>query len=230
MKKILYTISILFFGATGMFAQQQNMRATALIQSAVNDKESKDQGFAVFRTMESVRHGLLPGYKGVEVMVEQPVCAGQSGAIILKNPSGEAWKYRVIDKSGPLITEGQVGYQRHVTSLPTGSYLVQFYLDNGVSVMDEFQIKQGKGLQATASVQPGSTPTEFRFHADAPVAKEFSWDFGDGQTAYGDADVVHQFKAPGQYQVQLTANNFDCKATSTVTVTVQAPVAATPQE
>ena len=220
---LVASLSLISFVAQG---QTENARTHALIQSATQEKGQQDPNFAVFRTMESVRHGMLPGYKGVEVRVEQPVCDGQQGAIYLVNPSGEPWKYKVIDKSGPMVTEGQVGYNRHISSLNTGTYLIQFILADGTSVIDEFSIRKGKGLQASVRQVDKPSGNTVKLKCEAPGANEFTWDFGDGTTAYGGAEMEHKYKTSGNYMVKVSANNFDCKAEASMPLEISTAVAA----
>lgn len=225
MRHHFYTVAFLLLLGGSLAAQTENARTHALIQSAIQEKGQSDPNFAVFRTMESVRHGMLPGYKGVDVRVEQPICEGQQGSVYLVNPSGEAWKYKVIDKSGPMVTEGQVGYNRHIPSLNSGSYLIQFQLADGTSVIDEFNIKRGKGLQAEIKQVGNIEGNKVHLQCEASGATEFTWDFGDGTTAYTGGEVQHQYKSPGTYTVKVSANNFDCKAESAMQVVIQGPVA-----
>lgn len=228
MKRTFYSALLLIFTSGATFAQTTDARVNALVASSIQSENNADPNFAVFRTMESVRHGMLPGYRGVQVRVEQPVCEGQSGTIALVNESGEPWKYKIIDRNGPLIQEGDVGYNRRIGKLNTGSYLIQFTLADGTSVIDEFNIRRGKGLQANISID---APVAFsgktiKISAEAQGATEYTWDFGDGSTAYGDASTEHTYKSPGTYTISLVANNFDCRVETSKNVTVAGEPAA----
>lgn len=230
MKRIFYAAFLFCFIQNTLQAQQANARVNALIESSVKQEGLSDPNFAVFRTMESVRHGLLPGYKGIQVNVEQPICDGQPGSIALLNDSGEPWKYKVIDRNGPLVGEGDVGYNRRISQLPTGAYMIQFTLADGTSVIDEFRIHRGTGLTASIEIDKSKTATagqSIEFTGRSIGANEFTWDFGDGNTAYGDHSVIHTYKNPGTYTVTLLANNFDCKAEASIKVFVVGIPAAT---
>jgi hypothetical protein len=126
MKRTFYSALFIVFSSGLIHSQSTNDRVNALVASSIKQESGADPNFAVFRTMESVRHGMLPGYRGVQVRVEQPICEGQPGSISLVNESGEAWKYKIIDRNGPLIQEGDVGYNRKVGKLNSGAYLIQF--------------------------------------------------------------------------------------------------------
>ncbi len=216
--KIVYTS--VFFLALGMsgIAQNDNARVAALVESA-----SFGNNAGTFVTMESVRHGHIAGLTGVEVKVEQPICADQPGSLLMKNPNNEAWSYKVIDRKGPLVTQGDNLGNRHIGNLKAGEYLIQFTHANGTSVIDQFQVKQGKGFEVellsaeSVNALPGE---EINFRINAPGAKEINWDFGDGLYASGGNEATHSFLYPGIYPVLLTASNFDCKIEKTFTVTV----------
>lgn len=228
MKRTLYSAILIFISSGIMSAQSNNARVNALVASSIQSGENADPNFAVFRTMESVRHGLLPGLRGVQVKVEQPICEGQAGSVALVNESGEAWKYKIIDRNGPLIQEGDVGYNRRIGSLNTGAYLIQFTLSNGTSVIDEFTVRRGKGLQASVNVQSPVVVSgqPIKLSAEAQGATEFTWDFGDGSTTFGESSTEHIYKSQGSYTITLVANNFDCKAEATTSVTVAGEPAA----
>lgn len=228
MKRTFY--SAVFFLSTSAFsfAQTTDARVNALVASSIQSENNSDPNFAVFRTMESVRHGMLPGYRGVQVRVEQPVCEGQPGTIALVNESGEPWKYKIIDRNGPLIQEGDVGYNRRIGKLNTGSYLIQFTLADGTSVIDEFNIRRGKGLQAkiTTDAPVAFSGKSVKIAAEAQGATEYTWDFGDGSTTYGEPSTEHTYKIPGTYTITLVANNFDCKVETAINITVAGEPAA----
>lgn len=228
MKRNFYSAILFIFSSGITFAQSTDARVNALVASSIQSDNNADPNFAVFRTMESVRHGMLPGYHGVQVRVEQPICEGQSGSIALVNESGEPWKYKIIDRNGPLIQEGDVGYNRRIGKLNTGSYLIQFTLADGTSVIDEFNVRRGKGLQANIKIE---APVAFsgrpvKITAEAQGATEFTWDFGDGTNAYADASIEHTYKTQGTYTISLVANNFDCKVETSTSITVAGEPAA----
>lgn len=228
MKRTFYSALFIVFSSGLIHSQSSNERVNALVASSIKQESGADPNFAVFRTMESVRHGMLPGYRGVQVRVEQPICEGQSGSIALVNESGEAWKYKIIDRNGPLIQEGDVGYNRKVGKLNTGAYLIQFTLANGTSVIDEFNIRRGKGLQASISIDApvAFSDQKIKISGESQGATEFTWDFGDGITSYGDNTVEHAYQTPGTYTITMVANNFDCKAEATTNLTVAGQPAA----
>ena len=94
MKTIYASIFSLAIGVSG-FAQNDNARVTALVESS-----NFGNNAGTFITMESVRHGHIAGLTGVEVRVEQPICADQTGSVFMKNPNNEAWSFKVIDRKG----------------------------------------------------------------------------------------------------------------------------------
>ncbi len=217
MKTIYASIFSLALGVSGI-AQNDNARVTALIESS-----NYGNNAGTFITMESVRHGHIAGLTGVEVKVEQPICADQTGSVLMKNPNNEAWSFKVIDRKGPLVTQGDNLANRHIGNLKAGEYLIQFTHANGTSVIDQFQVKQGKGfeVEVLSAENLETTPgQEVIFKVSAPGAKEINWDFGDGLYASGSGDAAHSFLYPGIYSVLMTASNFDCKTEKTFTVTV----------
>jgi len=212
----------LFLNLSGN-AQPSATSKEAFAQSVTVAIGDKNAAAGTFRTMESIRFGMLEGHKGVIVKVEQPVCPDQPGTLSLVNPSGEAWKYKVIEKNGRLISEGDVGYDRRINHLPAGNYLIQFTLSTGISALDEFSITPGKGLEATmVSDAKSGLPVgkSISFAGKCAGASEFVWDFGDGTVSYGTEAAEHVYAKPGNYIVHFTSNNFDCSAKASETVLI----------
>jgi hypothetical protein len=174
--------------------------------------------------MESLRYSDGGDARAVQVKIEQPLCEDQQGTVALVNPSGADWKYKVIRREGALVSEGHVGYNRRIGSLPPGSYLIQFSLPDGTSALDEFAVKPPKGMVASMESDKGNsyvTGNELHFSATCANAEEFIWDFGDGTTAvYGNAKASHKYAKPGAYTVSVTANNFDCSSSTSKQVIV----------
>ena len=56
--------------------------------------------------------------------------------------------------------------------------------------------------------------------ANATNASEYVWNFGDGNTQTGSANVVHAYDAEGTYNVTLTASNSDCNSEATKIIKV----------
>jgi hypothetical protein len=205
------------------FAQDTSAKQQAYAQSVSSTSGESESAAGTFRTMESVRYGMLHGYSGVTVKVEQPMCSGHSGTLSLINPSGEAWKYKVIEKNGNLISEGDVGYDRRISKLNAGNYLIQFKLANGISALDEFSIKPGIGLEASILMDNSREEMAgnlISFSGKCDGGSEFIWDFGDGDIVYGGQSVEHAFAKPGVYTVHFTANNFDCTSQVTTKVSI----------
>jgi hypothetical protein len=217
MKTMYASVLFLALGMSGI-AQNDNARIAALIESS-----NVENNAGIFITMESVRHGHIAGLTGVEVKVEQPICADQTGSLLMKNPKNEAWSYKVIDRRGPLVTQGDNLGNRHIGNLKAGDYLIQFTHANGTSVIDQFQVKQGKGFDVdmlSAEILETTPGQAVSFKINAPGAKEINWDFGDGLYASGGNEASHSFMYAGIYPVLMTASNFDCKIEKTFTVTV----------
>jgi len=235
MRKYFYALIALFtsYSTHSIYAQSRSLTESAYTQSVIGISGSPEAACGVFRTMESVRHGFVAGLKGVQVKINQPVCPGQHGSVSLVNASGESWKYRVIEKNGMLVTEGEVGYNRMIGKLNPGAYMIQFMLADGNSFLDEFSVVAGEGL--TASVNTGekissTVNTALVLKGTCEGATEFTWDFGDGSVVYGESSVEHSFKSPGTYTVTMTANNFDCSASVKCQVTISGPVAQSETE
>lgn len=61
-------------------------------------------------------------------------------------------------------------------------------------------------------------PASLTYTGDSAVA--ITWDFGDGQTGTGD-HPVHTWEQPGSYTVTVTADNGNCTAETSMSVTVE---------
>lgn len=229
MRKFFYALIALCTSSSySINAQSRSITEHAYSQSVIGINGSPEVACGVFRTMESVRHGVVPRLKGVQVKINQPMCPGQFGSVSLVNSSGENWKYRVIEKTGLLMGEGEVGYNRIIGKLNHGSYMIQFTMADGNSFLDEFLIVPGVGL--TASINAGekvsaTTTAAIALTGKCEGATEFTWDFGDGAVVYGESSVEHLFTSPGIYTITMTANNFDCSSSVKCQVTVSGPVA-----
>ena len=209
-------------------AQTVSAKQTALITSIDATTASKDPNVGVFKTMESIRYGMYPGVKGVQLRLEQPTCSGQTGAIGLVNSSGEAWKYIVMEKAGTVVGEGDVGYNRRIQGMKQGAYLIHFTLANGTSAVDEFTIVEGKEITArleTLNLPSHGVGTSIEFAGSCNGANEFTWDFGDGTTAFGEAITKHAYQKAGNYTVTFKAANFQCHSTVKQFVTIANPLA-----
>jgi hypothetical protein len=209
---------------------QQALHYAALSQSLIqNEASASVAGFGIFMTMESMLYDEEKKGLAVTVNIEQPVCEGQKGVLALVNPSGAKWQYKILDKKGAFIGEGAVGYNRRIGDLEPGNYFVHFTLPDGTSAIDEFKIKNAKGLQASLEAHPENkyvTGAELSFTGLSNGASEFAWDFGDGSPlVYGKLSVSHTYNIPGSYTVTFTANNFDCQESSHYEVKISGPVA-----
>jgi len=220
--KIGVFITFLFLTNQQINAQVVSAKQTALSSSVVEKIDNKDPNYGIFKTMESIRYGMYPGVKGVQLRLEQPTCSGQTGAVGLVNSSGEAWKYRVMEKSGTVVGEGDVGYNRRIQGIKQGTYLIHFTLSDGTSAVDEFSIIEGKELKAQIETvtNSGSIGAQIEFVGSCIGATEFTWDFGDGTTAFGETTVKHAYKKEGSYTVTLKASNFQCHSTVKQFVTI----------
>jgi hypothetical protein len=222
---------LLLFSAASVISHAQTISAkqAALSSSVDGNSATNEPNFGIFKTMESIRYGMYPGVKGVQLRLEQPACSGKTGAISLVNSSGEPWKYKVMLKeTGIIIGEGDVGYNRRVQEMKQGTYLIHFTLADGTSAVDEFSITGGKEL--TAQLEPQDmlshgvgVPIEFTGTCDG--ANEFTWDFGDGNTAFGETSVKHKYEKAGNYTVTFKASNFQCHSTVKQFVTIGNPLA-----
>lgn len=220
--KIGVFITFLILTNQQIKAQVVSAKQTALSSSVVEKKDDKDPNYGIFKTMESIRYGMYPGVKGVQLRLEQPTCSGQTGAVGLVNSSGEAWKYKVMEKSGTVVGEGDVGYNRRIQGIKQGVYLIHFTLSDGTSAVDEFSIVEGKELTAQIETLTNSSSVSLpiEFVGSCNGATEFTWDFGDGTTAFGEANVKHAYKKDGSYTVTLKASNFQCHSTVKQFVTI----------
>jgi PKD repeat protein len=227
--KFTLTIAIALCSLTYTQAQQA-LHYAALNQSIIKpEAQSNTPGFGVFMTMESMRYDDSKKDLAIQVTIEQPVCEGQKGVVALINPSGANWQYKVMSKKGDFIGEGAVGYNRRIGDLEPGNYFVQFTLPDGTSAIDEFKVKEAKGIQVALETHPENkyvSGASLSFTGLSNGANEFVWDFGDGSPlVYGNLSVSHTYATPGNYTVQFTANNFDCQETVQKEITISGPVA-----
>jgi PKD repeat protein len=213
--------------------QSETAKVRALIESSIAGNEKGNITSGTYQSMEEIRYGAVPGLKGVQVRLEQPVCSGQNGALWLVNETGEPWTYKVIDRKGPLVTQGSTGYNRKIGNLQPGNYLIQFIHANGLSVLDNFTVKEGKELEFEIISTPQLTEinsTAVKFHVNAQAGLEYEWDFGDGQIAFNKNTVVHNFARPGSYMVKCTVGNFDCKVQKDIEVLINGPASFAEQK
>lgn len=222
----LLTFSFFTACAISANSQTENARVRALIESSAPLKGSDNLNTGTYLSMEDVRHGAIPGLKGVQVRLEQPLCNGQSGSLLLVNETGESWNYKVIDRKGPLVTQGATGYNRKIGNLLPGNYLIQFVHANGTSVVDNFSVKEGKVLEFEMAASNESNATEsnvFDFKATALAGMEYEWDFGDGQITFEGNSVSHAYKQPGTYKVKCSIGNFDCRSEKSLDIIIHGP-------
>jgi PKD repeat protein len=81
----------------------------------------------------------------------------------------------------------------------------------------------------TASDLSGEAPFAVSFDGTSSSGSptDWIWDFGDGEFAFGDAQVTHTFDDPGIYLVTLRVINLAGDDTSSMNITITAP-SATP--
>jgi PKD repeat protein len=81
----------------------------------------------------------------------------------------------------------------------------------------------------TASDLQGEAPFAVSFDGTSSSGSptDWIWDFGDGDFAFGDAQVTHTFDDPGDYVVTLRVINLAGDDTSSMTIKITAP-SATP--
>jgi PKD repeat protein len=80
----------------------------------------------------------------------------------------------------------------------------------------------------TASDTTGEAPFAISFDGTASTGNptDFLWDFGDGGTAHGNAQVTHTFETAGTFIVTLRIINLAGDNASTMTITITAPEAS----
>jgi len=225
--KLAAFVSILLINNPQIKSQALTAKQVALVSSVIEKIDNQDANYGIFKTMESIRFGMSPGLKGVQLRLEQPTCFGQLGAISLVNTSGEAWKYRVMEKSGTVLGEGDVGYDRRLQGIKQGGYLIHFTMADGTSAIDEFEILEGKELKAQIEslTNSGSVGTSQEFIGTCAGATEFTWDFGDGTTASGETKANHTYSKEGNYTVTLKASFSQCHAIAKQSVNITYPLA-----
>ena len=233
MFKILTLSSLLTVTSTILIGQSETAKVRALIESSIPGNEKGSITSGTYQSMEEIRYGAVPGLKGVQVRLEQPVCSGQNGALWLVNETGEPWTYKVIDRNGPLVTQGATGYNRKIGDLQPGNYLIQFIHAKGLSVIDNFTVKEGKDLELEITATPQLAEinsNSIKFHVSAPSGFEYEWDFDDGQYAFNENTIIHNFTSPGSYIVKCTVGNFDCNVQKDIEVQISGPASFAEQK
>lgn len=226
MFKLLTLTSLVAVLSTGLNGQSENAKIRALIESSTPANGQGKNTSGTYQSMEEIRYGVVPGLKGVQVRLEQPVCSGQTGSLWLVNETGEPWTYKVIDRKGPLVTEGATGYNRKIGNLLPGNYLIQFIHAKGISVLDNFTVKEGKELEIDVTATPLLTEIDngtVKFHVNAQSGMDYEWDFGDGQFTFNESTVSHTYQAPGTYIVNCSVGNFDCRAEKKLEIIIHGP-------
>jgi len=233
MYKLLTLTSLLTIISAVVQGQSESAKVRALIESSSPGNEKGSITSGTYQSMEEIRYGALPGLKGVHVRLEQPVCSGQHGALWLVNETGEPWTYKVIDRKGPLVTQGTTGYNRKIGNLQPGNYLIQFVHTNGLSVIDNFTVKEGSDLAFEVIATPQLTEINsnaVKFHVNAQPGLEYEWDFGDGQVAFNENTILHHYSGPGTYKVKCTVGNYDCRAQKDLEVLINGPASFAEQK
>lgn len=226
MNKLLTLTSLLAAISISVYGQTANAKVRALIESSTPGNDQGKNISGTYQSMEEIRYGSVPGLKGVQLRLEQPVCAGQSGSLWLVNETGEPWNYKVIDRKGPLVTEGATGYNRRIGNLAPGNYIIQFIHAKGLSVLDNFTVIEGKEIEIDVTAAPvlaEQNANIVKFHVTSYTGMDYEWDFGDGQFTFNENEVEHAFQAPGTYTVKCAVGNFDCRTEKKLDVIIHGP-------
>jgi hypothetical protein len=229
----LFTSTTLLALSLSAASQVENAKVRALVESSKPAEGKGNLNCGAYQSMEAIRHGAIPGLRGVKLRLEQPVCSGQSANLFMANEIGEPWTYKVIDRKGPLVTQGSAGYTRQIGNLRPGAYLIQFVHANGTSVVDEFVVKEGKEIQLDVEVvnnQPLNGANQVELKATAIAGMEYEWQFGDGASAFEGNIVKYVYSQPGTYKITCSAGNFDCKTEKNIEIVLHGPAALADQK
>jgi hypothetical protein len=145
------------------------------------------------------------------------------GAISLSNASNTPCKVQLKDASGKLLQEAQVIGNFTFDKLAEGNYQLNYPTATACGNMSQMvQISAAKEVSANfeASAKEVATNSVVTFTTNNSKSNNITWDFGDGTTAIGGANVNHQYQEPGIYTVTMTNQKGECSAAQTMLLNV----------
>jgi hypothetical protein len=161
---------------------------------------------------------------GVIADVVNQDCDNAAGSITFTQNGTTVWdSYTVTDNSNNTYAQGN-NYSGAITvnNLAPQEYIIT--LVRGDYTAQEFITVNSIGVPIVSTLAVSDTTVligeQVNFTSTATNATNYSWNFGDGNTAQGSLTQQHTYAAIGEYLVTFTAFNDSCSETLSQTVYV----------
>jgi hypothetical protein len=187
-----------------------NLRDNATYEFAANLNDNPDRFMLHFQP-------------GLQAEVADQDCDSE-GSIELTQPAPTVWStYEVKGNDNNVYATGtNLSGTVTVSNLPAQEYVVTVTHPSGYSAQEYITVNGSNPI--SASINASSTLVMVdeivTLTANSTNASEYVWNFGDGNTQTGSANVVHAYDAEGTYNVTLTASNSDCNSEVTKIIKV----------
>ncbi|UPT68428.1 MAG: PKD domain-containing protein [Sphingobacteriales bacterium JAD_PAG50586_3] len=170
---------------------------------------------------------------GLQAEVADQDC-DNAGSIELTQPAPTVWStYEVRGTDGNVYAQGaNLTGTVTISNLPAQEYVVTVTHPSGYSAQEYITVNGSSPVNATINASATNVMIDemVTLAATASNATEYTWNFGDGNTATGSANVVHAYDAAGTYTVTLTAASNVCNDVATKTIVVGNTTGITTEE
>jgi hypothetical protein len=187
-----------------------NLRDNATYEFAANLNDNPDRFMLHFQP-------------GLQAEVADQDCDSQ-GSIELTQPAPTVWStYEVKGNDNNVYATGtNLSGTLTVSNLPAQEYVVTVTHPSGYSAQEYITVNGSSPINATINASATNVQIDemISLTANATNANEYVWNFGDGNTQTGSANVVHAYDAAGTYNVTLTATNDVCNDIAVKTINV----------
>jgi hypothetical protein len=187
-----------------------NLRDNATYEFAANLNDNPDRFMLHFQP-------------GLQAEVADQDC-DNAGSIELTQPAPTVWStYEVKGNDNNVYATGtNLTGTLTVSNLPAQEYVVTVTHPSGYSAQEYITVNGSSPINATINASATNVQVDemVSLTANTTNASEYVWNFGDGNTQTGSANVVHAYDAAGVYNVTLVAANSDCNNTTQKTITV----------
>ena len=160
---------------------------------------------------------------GLQAEVADQDCDSQ-GSIELTQPAPTVWStYEVKGNDNNVYATGtNLSGTVTVSNLPAQEYVVTVTHPSGYSAQEYITVNGSSPINATITASATNVQVDemVSLTANTTNASEYVWNFGDGNTQTGSANVVHAYDAEGVYNVTLTATNNVCNDVAVKTINV----------
>jgi hypothetical protein len=160
---------------------------------------------------------------GLQAEVADQDC-DNAGSIELTQPAPTVWStYEVRGNDNNVYAQG-TNFTGSVTvsNLPAQEYVVTVTHPSGYSAQEYITVNGSTPVNATINASATNVMVDemVSLTATANNATEYVWNFGDGNTQSGSANVVHAYDAAGTYNVTVTASGNVCDDVAGKTIIV----------